>query len=84
MESRVYLVFNRQGFVRAAKGGRKWDERTPALESGERAVRLVCKMPDAVFGPAGIPTVSVDVEEGHVRFPMPEPEVAITPAETVE
>lgn len=63
MKARVYLVFDARGFVRAAKGGPKWSETTPALESGERAVRLEVTVPDQAFRPQGAIQASVVVPE---------------------
>jgi hypothetical protein len=78
MKAQFYAVFNRKGFVRATSGRHG---RQPALAEGERAVRLQVSIPDAVFSPTGIPTANVDVPEAAVRFPMPEPVVAVMPAE---
>lgn len=80
MDTSFYAIFNRKGFVRSYKGAKG---RQPPLHEGERAVRLQVSIPDAVFSPAGVPTAKVEVPEKAVRFPMPEPSVAVMPADEV-
>lgn len=81
MESYFYAVFDRKGFVRTYKDRRHGCPAQPSLAPGERAVRLRVRIPDAVFQPIGVPTATVDVPEAAVRFPMPEPVVAVMPAD---
>lgn len=81
METYFYAVFTKKGFVRSTTGRHG---KQPALGDGERAVRLRVRIPDAVFSPVGVPTATVDVPEGAVRFPMPEPVVAVMPADTAK
>jgi hypothetical protein len=69
MRSRVYLIFNARGFVRAAKGGAKWNEKVPYLESGERAVRLEVTVPDSAFSPMGAIQASIVVPEAALMAP---------------
>lgn len=69
MKTRVYLIFNARGFVRAAKGGVKWKERVPPLASGERAVRLEVTVPDSAFKPQGAIQANVTVPESSIIEP---------------
>ena len=79
MKDRVYLIFNADGFVRAAKGGPKWHEQVPPLRSGERAVRLQVSVPDSAFRPQGAIQASIEVPEASLIEPPAVVEVSEPP-----
>jgi len=75
IETVAYLVFCRRnkGWPRV-----RLDRTTlkqPALESGERAIRIVVRIPAKLFEPQGIPTANITVPESLVSEPAIEAEV---------
>jgi hypothetical protein len=82
MDTVVYLVFwpKRRGYARY--GLIRATHKQPALEPGERAIRLEVNIPDRFFQPAAVPTARLDVPEEMLSPPVPDVTVQPFPEES--
>jgi hypothetical protein len=74
MKDSAFLIFNRNGIARLAKGQRRrgMPRTRPALGAGEYAVLVSLVVPDAVFKPAPLPEATITVRDADVIAPLVE------------
>lgn len=77
----TYLVIGKQR-VYPYFAVKRATKKQPALEPGERAVRVVIKTDRKFFEPAGTPTATIDIPEDMLSTPVPD--VEVLPYEALE
>lgn len=69
MNDSAYLIFNKKGIVRLAKGGRTWSRKRPALKAGEYAVLVRVIVPQRYFDERSLPSATLNIPEELILEP---------------